>query len=85
MSGREAFESAVTDQDAERACTCLKSWIFNAARHPNVCVIALRPRSQQMVRNVNYRRPEWFNDVCAARKKAFSILEHLFASAKLPV
>eukprot|EP00983_Pelagomonas_calceolata_P030241 948379-Pelagomonas_calceolata.AAC.1 len=36
-------------------------------------MIALRPRSQQLVRNRNHKRPEWFNDACTARKKAFLI------------
>eukprot|EP00983_Pelagomonas_calceolata_P134648 1162079-Pelagomonas_calceolata.AAC.4 len=100
VSNREAFEFAVTDQDTGRACTCLKFWIVNAARHPGVGMIALRPRSQQMVRNKgykglqgkkasswqrahtrstdevrnrNHKRPEWFNDVCTARKKSLLI------------
>eukprot|EP00983_Pelagomonas_calceolata_P085699 1156612-Pelagomonas_calceolata.AAC.1 len=43
------------------------------ARHPDVGMIALGPRSQQMVRNRNHKRPERSNDVCTARKKAFLI------------
>eukprot|EP00983_Pelagomonas_calceolata_P064955 1148384-Pelagomonas_calceolata.AAC.1 len=43
------------------------------SRHPDVGIVALRPHSQQMVRNRNHKRPERFNNVCTARKTAFLI------------